>query len=130
MNPEFRPAEFEGEARALSDPASPGELPPEQFDLWLDRLTDGEVPEPQRRALLSRLEQSPGGWRRCALAFLEAQAWREALEPASIFSEAEFSAADDDSRRAVQPTLGNQPANQPTPPAGASSRPFASPRLA
>src|SRR5437762_643992 len=77
MNPEFRPEEFEGEALLLSDPASPGELPPEQFDLWLDRLIDGEVAEPQRRALLSRLEQSPGGWRRCSLAFLEAQAGRD-----------------------------------------------------
>src|SRR5690606_26200494 len=33
------------------------------------------------RELLSRLEAEPDGWRRCALAFLQAQAWREALGP-------------------------------------------------
>jgi hypothetical protein len=42
----------------------------------LDRLVDGELSETERRSLLLRLEQSPDGWRRCALAFLEAQAWR------------------------------------------------------
>jgi hypothetical protein len=41
-----------------------------------DRLADGELDEPGRRALLSRLDEIPGGWRLCALAFLEAQAWR------------------------------------------------------
>ncbi|MBN8624204.1 MAG: hypothetical protein J0M17_01820 [Planctomycetes bacterium] len=42
----------------------------------LDRLVDGEVSETERRELLLRLEHSSDGWRRCALAFLEAQAWR------------------------------------------------------
>src|SRR5438477_7928584 len=102
MNPEFRPAEFEGvdrrdEALLLVDPAGPSELPPDDFDAWLDRLVDGEVAEPQRRALLSRLEQSPGGWRRCALAFLEAQAWREALSP-PVGDTAFGDTADGDSR--------------------------------
>lgn len=46
---------------------------------WLDRLVDGELEEPERRQLLERLEVEPEGWRRCALAFLEAQAWREAV---------------------------------------------------
>jgi hypothetical protein len=39
----------------------------------LDRLVDGELDAPARRALLLRLESEPGGWRACALAFLEAQ---------------------------------------------------------
>ena len=43
-----------------------------QFDL----LVDGELGEEDRRALLGRLDGEPGGWRRCALAFLEAQAWK------------------------------------------------------
>src|SRR5262245_61197611 len=42
----------------------------------LDRLVDGELDDHERRELLLRLEQFPGGWRRCALAFLEAQVWR------------------------------------------------------
>ncbi len=42
----------------------------------LDRLVDGELSETERRELLLRLERAPDGWRRCALAFLEAQVWR------------------------------------------------------
>lgn len=50
-------------------------------DRLLDRLVDGELAETERRALLIRLEAEPGGWRRCALAFLEAQCWREVFGP-------------------------------------------------
>ncbi len=45
----------------------------------LDRLVDGDVHDGERRLLLHQLEHSPDGWRRCALAFLEAQTWRETL---------------------------------------------------
>lgn len=41
----------------------------------LDRLIDGELSPEARRDLLLRLEHETGGWRRCALAFLEAQSW-------------------------------------------------------
>lgn len=44
-------------------------------DRLLDRLVDGTLDLPAQRDLLTRLDQTPGGWRRCALAFLEAQAW-------------------------------------------------------
>src|SRR4051794_41175929 len=47
----------------------------------IDRLVDGELDPAGRRALLVHFETEPGGWRRCALAFLEAQSWREALAP-------------------------------------------------
>ncbi len=40
-----------------------------------DRLVDGELTELERRELLLGLEAEPDGWRRCALAFLEAQCW-------------------------------------------------------
>ena len=52
-------------------------------DRLIDRLVDGALAEPDRQALLARLDAEPGGdgWRHCALAFLEAQAWREALGP-------------------------------------------------
>lgn len=43
----------------------------------LDRLVDGQLTDPQRRELLARLEREPDGWRRCALAFLEAESWKE-----------------------------------------------------
>src|SRR5688572_17304855 len=41
----------------------------------LDRLVDGELTELERKELLSALDEEPSGWRRCALAFLEAQSW-------------------------------------------------------
>jgi hypothetical protein len=49
----------------------------------IDLLVDGELGENGRRALLLRLDGEPNGWRRCALAFLEGQAWRESLIPAN-----------------------------------------------
>jgi hypothetical protein len=45
----------------------------------LDRLVDGELNDREYRELLLRLETQPDGWRRCALAFLEAQAWRREM---------------------------------------------------
>ena len=64
------------------EPLSPAE------DRLLDRLVDGELGEVERRELLLRLENEPGGWRRCALAFLEAQTWREAIGPLAIPTQA------------------------------------------
>ncbi len=42
-----------------------------------DLLVDDELSEADRRKLLSGLDEAPGGWRACALAFLEAQSWRK-----------------------------------------------------
>ena len=44
--------------------------------MWLDRLVDGEIDRDQQRQLLLALEAQPDGWRRCALAFVEAQTLR------------------------------------------------------
>jgi hypothetical protein len=49
------------------------------FESELDRLVDGELTDEGRRELLAVLEARPDGWRRCALAFLEAQAWRSEM---------------------------------------------------
>lgn len=43
-------------------------------DFRFDRLVDGELSPEDYKALLEALDDEPGGWRRCALAFLEAQA--------------------------------------------------------
>ena len=48
-------------------------------DRRFDRLVDGELSEAERRELLAGLDNEPGGWRRCALAFLEAQCWKDAF---------------------------------------------------
>jgi len=45
----------------------------------IDRLVDGELTEAERRELLLALDRHPDGWRRCALAFLEAQCFRAEL---------------------------------------------------
>ena len=58
-----------------TEPLSPGELQRE-----LDRLVDGELSPVRQRELLLRLEQLEQGWKRCALAFLEAQAWQHELQ--------------------------------------------------
>ena len=49
----------------------------------IDSLIDGELSPEARRELLARLDESPDGWRRLALAFLEAQAWRESFAEAA-----------------------------------------------
>ncbi|MGE0757872.1 MAG: anti-sigma factor [Pirellulaceae bacterium] len=48
-------------------------------DALLDRLADGELSPVEYRRVLQWCEQHPDGWRRCASAFLEAQAWRGEL---------------------------------------------------
>jgi hypothetical protein len=48
-------------------------------NLLIDRLVDGELSSDERRQLLSDLEGQPDGWRRCALAFVEAQVLRSNL---------------------------------------------------
>jgi len=45
----------------------------------LERLVDGELSPEEYRALLASLDEEPGLWRQCALAFLEAQALRREL---------------------------------------------------
>ncbi len=48
-------------------------------DRMFDLLVDGELSEDQRRELLTQLDDTPDGWRRCAMSFLEAQTWRQDL---------------------------------------------------
>lgn len=43
-------------------------------DLELERLVDGDLSPEEYRSLLTSLEDEQGGWRQCALAFLEDQA--------------------------------------------------------
>jgi hypothetical protein len=45
----------------------------------IDRIVDGEMSPDDLRAALERLGTVPDGWRRCTLAFLEAQSWRDAF---------------------------------------------------
>jgi hypothetical protein len=47
----------------------------------IDRLVTGDLDESERLELLAWLDAEPARWRRCGLAFLEAQALRDALTP-------------------------------------------------
>ncbi|HEX3997243.1 MAG TPA: hypothetical protein VHX65_01715 [Pirellulales bacterium] len=65
--------------------ANESEPPRDALDpMLLDRLVDGELAEAERRTLLRSLDRQPSGWRQCALAFLEAQSWRELLGAAAV----------------------------------------------
>jgi hypothetical protein len=59
-------------------PDAPFPQPPPD-DRLLDRLVDGELCADERAALLAALDARPDGWRLCATAFLEAQAWAISL---------------------------------------------------
>jgi len=54
-------------------------ISPNNEDRRFDRLVDNELSEAERRELLTGLDDEPGGWRRCALAFLESQCWKAAF---------------------------------------------------
>jgi hypothetical protein len=45
----------------------------------IDLLVDGELAEDERRQLLASFDARPDLWRRCAVAFLEAQSWGSEL---------------------------------------------------
>src|SRR4029077_16067376 len=41
----------------------------------IDRMVDGGLTPAQLRRAVRELDSTPGGWRRCALSFLEVQTW-------------------------------------------------------
>jgi hypothetical protein len=43
----------------------------------IDQIVDGALTPAQLRAAIYLLDREPDGWKRCALAFLESQCWRE-----------------------------------------------------
>lgn len=76
----------------------------------LDRLVDGELPETQRRELLTSLDRQPDGWRRCALAFLEAQSWGDAVGELTRRPEKPVEATSAAAPAAVQAVAAQRPA--------------------
>lgn len=50
-----------------------------EMSAQLDRLVDGALSGDEYRELLETLDGEPDGWRRCAMAFLESQAWQHEL---------------------------------------------------
>ncbi|MCS7303968.1 MAG: hypothetical protein NZ602_02510 [Thermoguttaceae bacterium] len=76
----------------------------------LDRLVDGELSEAEQRQLLHQVQNHPDGWRQLALAFLEAQTWRQEMPflvpGASAFSKPPMP-------RTEQPGLGAPSTHRP-----------------
>jgi len=66
---------FDSPPRELGGPAPADPIDP----VVVDQLVDGELPDAERRQLLEKMDRTPGAWRQCALAFLEAQCWKQAM---------------------------------------------------
>lgn len=67
----------------MNDPLLYHSIGPVEDGLF-DRLVDGTLSESERRGLLLRLDSEPDGWRRCALAFLQARAFEEAFSKEEV----------------------------------------------
>jgi hypothetical protein len=52
---------------------------PPSPDAFFDQIVDGGLTPAQLREAFDRLDREPDGWKRCAMAFLEAQCWRESF---------------------------------------------------
>lgn len=53
--------------------------PMQAIENLIDQIVDGGMTPEELRKCIERLDAVPDGWRRCALAFLEAQGWAEAF---------------------------------------------------
>jgi hypothetical protein len=78
-----------------------------QDPLILDRLVDGELTDAQERAVIAQLNDIPGGWRRCALAFLEARCWQRAARHVQELSKTQYGALSDPACQQQQRPLGD-----------------------
>ena len=76
------------------------------LDLTIDRIVDGGLSPAQLREAAARLDAAPDGWKRCALAFVEAQCWTDALrEPTRIPAAPPIAMAAPPRSRRVRPSL-------------------------
>jgi hypothetical protein len=53
---------------------------PQPDNELIDRIVDGALSPAALRAAIVRLDGLPDGWKRCAVAFLEAQCWRDSFQ--------------------------------------------------
>eukprot|EP00913_Durusdinium_trenchii_P010901 g10230.t1 len=50
------------------------------LQLEIDRLVGGDLDKASQRKLVERLDATPGGWKCCAMAFMEARSWNAAFD--------------------------------------------------
>jgi hypothetical protein len=77
-------------------------------DFFLDQIVDGVLTPAQLGDAVLRLDREPGGWKRCALAFLEAQAWSESFR---AVGESRDAPAGDHALRIDLAAVPNKPAH-------------------
>jgi hypothetical protein len=94
------------------------ELSPET-QRQLDRLVDGELSDVERRQLLDSFDEQPVSWRRCALAFLEAQSWRRQMRHLGQATSGSFAAS---TSLAVPPRRREEGFGKPRSPASHEGR--------
>jgi hypothetical protein len=110
--------------------------PTPELETLVELLVDDELDAVERRALLERLDQTDGGWKYCATAFLEAQTFRKALRfladaeradapfaPSNGFADALLSPVAANNANAVSSVLSNAA------PVAASRRDLPEPRI-
>jgi anti-sigma factor RsiW len=56
------------------------EVIPSSLQREIDRLVGGDLTKTESRQFVARLDADPAAWKQCALAYMEAQSWREAFE--------------------------------------------------
>ncbi|QEH38876.1 hypothetical protein OJF2_74860 [Aquisphaera giovannonii] len=87
----------------------------ESLEALIDRMVDGPLPPAELREAVARLDGVPDGqgWRRCGLAFLEAQCWGDAMRSSDGFLIPIGDLGDHPRERAVRTgavsSLGRQP---------------------
>jgi hypothetical protein len=92
-----------------------------EYQQQIDRLVDGELNDAERRALLRSFDARPDGWRRCALAFLEAQSWGRTFQ--AMAREGEPAKAEGErGRRGEGESLAPRIAPSPLPPLSPSRK--------
>ncbi len=55
------------------------DVDPQVRDELIDQIVDGALTPAELQQALDRLDRAPDGWKRCTLAFLEVQCWRESF---------------------------------------------------
>ncbi len=74
------------------------------MDDLIDQIVDGTLTPAQLREAIERLDREPDGWKRCTLAFLEAQCWRESFR---LVGEPKQSGGHDVNFRPLKPRGGH-----------------------
>lgn len=110
--------------------------PTPELETLVELLVDDELDAAERRALLERLDATDGGWKYCAIAFLEAQTYRKAFRFLAESERADLFLDADDLTAVCTPSANGAPLSAPSAlrerferPLAASRRDLPEPRI-